>query len=93
MKQSIHPEYRDVIFKDISTEFAFMTRSTVQTKDTIQWEDGKEYPLVKVEISSDSHPFYTGKQRMLDTEGRVERFMKKYGMKNKSKEEEVEEEK
>lgn len=82
MQDGIHPVYRDVIFKDISTDYAFMTRSSVQTKDTIQWEDGNEYPLVKLEISSASHPFYTGQERLVDTEGRVERFLKRYA-KNK----------
>lgn len=81
MKEGIHPEYREVIFKDISTDFAFKTRSTVATKDTIKWEDGNEYPLVKLEISSDSHPFFTGKQKLVDTAGRVDRFYKRYGNK------------
>ena len=61
-----------------SCDFAFLTKSTIQTKETIQWEDGKEYPLVKVDISSASHPFFTGKQKLVDAEGRVERFRKKY---------------
>ena len=78
MKQGIHPEYRPVVFKDISTDFAVLTRSAVDTSDTITWEDGNEYPLVKVEISSASHPFYTGTQKIVDTEGRVERFRKRY---------------
>ena len=81
MKEGIHPEYREVIFKDISTDFAFKTRSTVDTKDTIKWEDGNEYPLVKLEISSDSHPFFTGKRKLVDTAGRVDRFYKRYGNK------------
>jgi len=80
MKKDIHPEYREVVFQDISSEFSFLTRSTVETKDTIAWTDGKEYPLVKVEISSKSHPFYTGQQKIVDTAGRVDRFRKKYGM-------------
>ena len=78
MKQGIHPEYRPVVFKDISTDFAILARSAVDTPDTITWEDGNEYPLVKVEISSASHPFYTGTQKIVDTEGRVERFRKRY---------------
>lgn len=78
MKSGIHPEFRDVVFKDVSCDFAFLTKSTIQTKETIQWEDGKEYPLVKVDISSASHPFFTGKQKLVDAEGRVERFRKKY---------------
>jgi len=81
MKKDIHPEFRTVVFKDVSCDATFMTKSTIKTKDTIQWE-GKEYPLVKVDISSKSHPFFTGKQRMIDTEGRAEKFMKKYGKKN-----------
>lgn len=79
MKKEIHPEYRDVVFQDISSDFSFKTRSTVQTKDTIQWEDGQEYPLVKVEISSASHPFYTGKQRTLSSGGRVDQFRRRFG--------------
>lgn len=81
MKEGIHPNYRPVVFKDISTDFAFLTRSTINTKETIQWEDGNEYPLVKVEISSASHPFYTGKQKLVDTAGRVDKFYRRYGKK------------
>jgi len=81
MKEGIHPEYRPVVFKDISTDFAFLTKSTIQTKDTISWEDGNEYPLVKVEISSKSHPFFTGKQKLVDTAGRVDKFYSRYGKK------------
>ncbi|MER2527591.1 MAG: type B 50S ribosomal protein L31 [Candidatus Competibacter denitrificans] len=80
MKKGIHPEYREVVFQDISTDFTFLTRSTIHTKDKIQWTDGKEYPLVKVEVSSHSHPFYTGKQKIVDTAGRVDRFRRKYGL-------------
>ena len=81
MKSDIHPEnYRYVVFKDTSVDFAFLTRSCVKTRETIVWEDGNEYPLVKLDISSKSHPFYTGKQKILDTAGRVERFRRKYGM-------------
>ncbi|RFA31162.1 50S ribosomal protein L31 [Alkalilimnicola ehrlichii] len=79
MKKDIHPEYREVVFQDISSDFAFLTRSTVQTKDTIKWEDGNEYPLVKLEVSSKSHPFFTGKQRVLSSGGRVDQFNKKFG--------------
>jgi len=86
MKEGIHPTYREVIFKDISTDFAFKTRSTVDTQDTIKWEDGNEYPLIKLEISSDSHPFFTGKQKLVDTAGRVDRFYKRYGNKEDKKE-------
>ena len=80
MKDGIHPEYRDVIFQDNCADFTFMTRSTIAARDTIKWTDGKEYPLVKIEVSSKSHPFYTGKQMILDTAGRVDKFRKKYGM-------------
>jgi large subunit ribosomal protein L31 len=80
MKKDIHPEYREVVFQDISSDFAFLTRSTIKTKETIQWTDGKEYPLVKVEVSSKSHPFYTGTQNIVDTAGRVDRFRRKYGL-------------
>ena len=82
MKDGIHPEYREVVFKDISTDYTFLTKSTIQTNDTIDFE-GKEYPLVKVEISSDSHPFYTGKQKLVDTAGRVDRFYQRYGDRKK----------
>ena len=82
MKSDIHPNYRPVVFKDISTNFTILTKSTAETSDTITWEDGNEYPLIKVEISSDSHPFYTGTMKLVDTEGRVERFRKKYAKKN-----------
>ena len=80
MKADIHPSYRPVVFQDISTQFSFLTRSTVRTKDKIVWTDGNEYPLVKVEISSSSHPFYTGKQKTMDTAGRIDRFMKRYNI-------------
>ena len=79
MKNDIHPEYRMVVFKDISADYAILTRSTATSKETIEWEDGKEYPLVKVEISSASHPFFTGKQHLVDSAGRVEKFLRKYG--------------
>lgn len=82
MKKEIHPEFREVVFKDVSCDYALKTLSTVKTKETIKWDDGKEYPLVKVDISSHSHPFYTGKQRMIDTEGRAEKFMKKCAKKS-----------
>ncbi len=79
MKDGIHPNYRFVVFKDISTDWAFLTRSAINTPDTIKWEDGNEYPLVKLEISSNSHPFFTGKQKLIDTAGRVDRFYTRYG--------------
>jgi large subunit ribosomal protein L31 len=81
MKEKLHPQVRQVVFKDISCDFAFLTTSTLSSNETIKWEDGKEYPLLKVEISSESHPFFTGKQRILDTEGRIDRFKKKYAKK------------
>ena len=81
MKKDIHPKLYDVVFKDVSCDFAFLGKSTQSSKETIQWEDGKSYPLIKVEISSGSHPFFTGKQRVLDTEGRIDRFRKKYSAK------------
>jgi large subunit ribosomal protein L31 len=81
MKQGIHPNYREVVFEDTSSGFRFLTRSTVDTKDTTTWEDGKSYPLVRIEVSSASHPFYTGKKMFLDTAGRVEKFQKKYAKK------------
>lgn len=80
MKKDIHPDYREVVFQDISTDFAFLTRSSVQTNDTITWEDGNEYPLVKIEVSSRSHPFFTGKQRVVHSGGQVDRFRKRFGM-------------
>lgn len=79
MKDGIHPELREVVFRDISCDFAFLGKSTMKTAEKVKWEDGKEYPLIKVEISSASHPFFTGKQRVMDTEGRIDRFKKKYG--------------
>lgn len=81
MKKNIHPQYREVVFADTSSNLKFLTRSTITTQDTIQWEDGKVYPLVKVEISAASHPFYTGKKIFVDTAGRVEKFQKKYAKK------------
>lgn len=78
MKSGIHPDYRDVVFYDTTSEFKFVTRSTINTSDTIVWEDGKTYPMVKIEMSSTSHPFYTGKKIFVDTAGRVEKFNKRY---------------
>lgn len=80
MKKGIHPDYRNVVFKDVSSDFEIITKSTIKTSDKITLE-GVEYPLFKVDISSGSHPFYTGTQRVMDTEGRVDRFKKKYGKK------------
>ena len=78
MKKDIHPNYREVVFWDTSSDFKFITRSTADTKETITWEDGNEYPCIKIEVSSASHPFYTGKKLFVDTAGRVEKFNKKY---------------
>ena len=78
MKKDIHPEYKEVVFMDTSSDFRFLTKSTMTSKETIQWEDGNQYPLIKVEVSSASHPFYTGKKIFVDTAGRVEKFNKKY---------------
>ena len=79
MKKGIHPEnYRFVVFKDMSCNHSFLTRSTAQSKDAILWEDGNEYPLIKLEISDQSHPFYTGKMKLVDTAGRVDKFRSKY---------------
>ncbi|MGW3512712.1 type B 50S ribosomal protein L31 [Streptomyces sp. NPDC000994] len=79
MKPGIHPEYRPVVFRDRVADFAFLTRSTATSDKTVEWEDGNTYPVIDVEISSASHPFYTGTQRVLDTAGRVERFERRYG--------------
>lgn len=79
MKKDIHPQnYRLVVFKDFSSNEAFLTRSCTPTRDTIVWEDGKEYPLIKLEISSTSHPFFTGKMKFVDTAGRIDKFNKKF---------------
>ena len=78
MKADIHPQYREVVFQDVTSDFKILTRSTLSSKETIKWEDGNEYPLVKVEISSSSHPFYTGKHKIMDTGGRVDKFRKRY---------------
>ena len=78
MKKDIHPQYRPVVFQDVSAGTSFLTRSSIPFKDTVQWEDGNEYPLVKVDISSASHPFFTGKQKFVDTAGRVEKFQRKF---------------
>ena len=78
MKKDIHPKYQEVIFWDLASDFKFMTRSTIDTKDTIVWEDGKTYPVVKIEVSSESHPFYTGKGSFIMKAGRVEQFNKRY---------------
>jgi large subunit ribosomal protein L31 len=82
MKQGIHPEdYRFVIFKDMSNGTTFLTRSTALSKETGKWEDGNEYPLIKLEISNTSHPFFTGQNILVDTAGRIDKFKKKYAKK------------
>jgi large subunit ribosomal protein L31 len=78
LKPEIHPDYREVVFHDLSCDFKFITRSTIGTRDTITFE-GKEYPLVKIEVSSQSHPFFTGQHKIVDTAGRVEKFRQKFG--------------
>ena len=79
MKKGLHPEnYRFVVFKDMSNGHSFLSRSTAATKETVKWEDGNEYPLVKLEISHTSHPFYTGKMKLLDTAGRIDKFRTRY---------------
>ena len=78
MKKNLHPLYRTVVFQDVSANKGFLTRSAVTAKDAIVWEDGKTYPMVKLDISSLSHPFYTGQQKVLDTAGRIDRFKKRF---------------
>jgi len=78
MKKDIHPEYKEVVFLDTSSDHKFLTRSTMTSKETIKLEDGKPYPLIKIEVSSASHPFYTGKKMFVDTAGRVEKFNRRY---------------
>lgn len=79
MKKGIHPEeYRTVVFKDVTCDYAFLTKSSANSKETIQWEDGNEYPLVKVEISDQSHPFFTGKMQFIDTAGRIDKYKQRF---------------
>jgi large subunit ribosomal protein L31 len=79
MRKDIHPKnYRLVIFKDMSNDYSFITHSTAPSKETAEWEDGKEYPVIKLDISHTSHPFYTGKQQLVDTAGRIDKFKSKY---------------
>jgi large subunit ribosomal protein L31 len=80
MKKDIHPKYQQVVFMDTNSGFSFLTGSTKTSNETIEWEDGNPYPLLKVEVSSDTHPFYTGRQKFSDRGGRAERFLKKYNM-------------
>lgn len=79
MKQDIHPEYGHVVFRDKGADYAFLTKSTLKSSETIEWEDGNTYPVIDVQLSSASHPFWTGKSRVLDDEGRVAKFNRKYG--------------
>ena len=82
MKEGIHPKsYRLVVFKDMSNGYSFLSRSTANSRETVKWEDGNEYPLIKLEISNMSHPFYTGKNVLVDTAGRIDKFRKKYAKK------------
>lgn len=78
MKDGVHPEYRNVVFQDVTSDFKILTRSTLSSKETVKWEDGNEYPLVKVEVSSSSHPFYTGQNKVMDTSGRIDKFKRRY---------------
>ena len=78
MKADIHPSYQPVVFQDAASDFAFLTRSTMTSEETIKWADGNEYPVVKVDISSASHPFYTGKQKVLDAGGCIDKFKRRY---------------
>ena len=78
MKTDIHPEYAPIVFRDLASGTTFLTRSTATSEKTIEWEDGSTYPVIDVEISSASHPFYTGKQRIMDSAGRVEKFNTRY---------------
>ena len=81
MKAGIHPEYREVVFQDVTSDFRFLTRSTLSSKESVKWQDGNEYPLIKIDISSASHPFYTGQNKIMDTSGRVDKFRKRYAQK------------
>ena len=89
MKKDTHPKnYRYVVFQDVSCNYSFLTKSTIETKETIKWEDGKEYPLYKLDISSKSHPYFTGEQNLVDTAGRIEKYLKKYNMQSNKKNQE-----
>ena len=91
MKKDIHPEgYRAVVFRDVSCDYSFLSKSTAPSKENVTWEDGNEYPLIKLEISSQSHPFFTGKMKFVDTAGRIDKFNKKFknfGIKKEEKDE------
>tara|TARA_B100000029_G_C17552592_1_gene950618 strand:+ start:1771 stop:2037 length:267 start_codon:yes stop_codon:yes gene_type:complete len=85
MKKNIHPKnHRFVVFQDVSCNYSFLTKSSIETKETIKWEDGKEYPLYKLDISDKSHPYFTGQQNLVDTAGRIEKFNKKYSISDSS---------
>ena len=84
MKKDTHPKYNQVVFQDTSSDFKFLTRSTMTSPETIQWEDGNTYPVIKIEVSSASHPFYTGKNMFIDTAGRVEKFRSRYAKKEQN---------
>lgn len=84
MKQDIHPNYKPVVFMDSTTGFKFLSGSTKGSSETVEWEDGNTYPLLRVEVTSDSHPFYTGRQKFTQADGRVDRFNKKYGLKDEN---------
>ncbi|MFV2040154.1 MAG: type B 50S ribosomal protein L31 [Acidimicrobiales bacterium] len=84
MKADIHPNYRQVVFRDTTSGESFLTRSTIETEETVEWEDGNEYPLAKVVISATSHPFFTGTMTIVDTAGRVERFERRYGKRKRA---------
>ncbi len=81
MKADIHPEYRAVVFQDVTSDFKILSRSTLTAKETVKWEDGNEYPLIKLDISSASHPFYTGQHKVMDTGGRIDKFQRRYQQK------------
>ena len=81
MKADIHPNYQEVVFQDVTSDFKFLTRSTLSSKETVKWKDGNEYPLIKIDISSASHPFYTGQNKIMDTSGRVDKFRRRYAAK------------
>lgn len=82
MKKDLHPSnYRLVVFKDMSNDYSFITKSCIDTRESVKWEDGNEYPLVKLEISHTSHPFYTGKMKLVDTAGRIDKFRSRYNKK------------
>jgi large subunit ribosomal protein L31 len=78
MKKDIHPDYRTVVFRDVSSGVNYLTRSTIRTQEKIKWEDGNGYPLYKINVSASSHPFYTGQKQLVDTAGRIEKFKKRY---------------